>query len=372
MSAPQRLVVKVGTSTLTCNEGELDLNYMRSLAQQLSAVRVSGRQVALVTSGAVRAGLKQLGFKKARTIRESQAAAAVGQSHLMRTYADFFREEGLITAQILLTREDLVDRRRYLNARNTLLTLFEQGTIPIINENDTVAIEELKHSNTFGDNDTLAAQVASLMDADLLLLLTDVDGLFVTGPDGRPQMMAQVAQITPELEAQAKGTGLGPGKGGMATKLAAARMVINFGTTVVIAQGREPQVVERVLQGQPLGTRFHPRERKLDSRRRWIGFSGPPTGAVVLDTGACKMLLEQGKSLLPVGIMEVQGDFLNGDVIRLLDEQHAEIGRGLANYAAAEVRRLQGHLSQELEQLLGFQGDAEVVHRDNMTLIPPG
>jgi glutamate 5-kinase len=370
MPQPMRIVIKVGTSTLTNPAGELDLNFMRSLVQQLSAIRAPGRQIALVTSGAVRAGLKPLGLKAARTIRESQAAAAVGQSLLMRTYADFFRDEGLITAQILLTRDDLADRRRYLNARNTLLTLFERGVVPIINENDTVATDELKHSTTFGDNDTLAAQVTSLMGADLLVLLTDVEGFYVSRPDGTLQLLSEVTQITPELEEAARGTSSAVGKGGMATKLAAAKTVTHFGTTVVIAHGREPQVVERVVRGEKLGTWFHPRGRKLDSRRRWIGFSGPLRGALVIDRGARQMLLEQGKSLLPVGIVEVHGEFNSGDVVRLLDEQQQELGRGLVNYNAAEIRRLQGHRSEELERILGYQGDAEVIHRDNMTLIP--
>jgi glutamate 5-kinase len=208
------------------------------------------------------------------------------------------------------------------------------------------------------------------MGADLLVLLTDVEGFYVSRPDGTLQLLSEVTQITPELEEAARGTSSAVGKGGMATKLAAAKTVTHFGTTVVIAHGREPQVVERVVRGEKLGTWFHPRGRKLDSRRRWIGFSGPLRGALVIDRGARQMLLEQGKSLLPVGIVEVHGEFNSGDVVRLLDEQQQELGRGLVNYNAAEIRRLQGHRSKELERILGYQGDAEVIHRDNMTLIP--
>lgn len=365
MADYRRIVVKVGTSSLTHDGGELDLNYMRSLAQQLSAARAPGRHLALVTSGAIRAGMRPLGLKKIKAIRESQAAAAVGQGLLMRTYSDFFRDEGLIAAQVLLTREDLADRRRYLNARNTLLTLFENQVVPIINENDTVSVDEIR----FGDNDTLAAQVASLIDADLLILLTDVAGFYHQAPGAdEPQLMTEVAAVTPELEKSAQASSSGVGQGGMTTKLAAAKMAMNCGAAVVIAHARETNVIPRLVAGERIGTFFPGRPRKMGSRKRWIGFSLRPAGTLVVDEGAAQALRHAGKSLLSPGITAVQGHFTPGDVVRLVDPTGAEIGRGLVNYAADEVERIRGHHSREIESILGFQGNEEVIHRDNLTL----
>lgn len=361
----RRVVVKVGTAVLTGAGEEVDRAYLETLVEQLCALRQKGVEVALVTSGAIRSGMKPLGLARLRSLRESQAAAAVGQGILMHHYQELFHRQGYVAGQILLTRDDFAHRERYLNARNTMLTLLERGAVPIINENDTVAVEEIE----FGDNDQLAAQVSILLDADLLLLLTDVEG-FYRWRGGRRELVRRVERITPDLEAEAGGPSSGLGQGGMVSKLLAARMATSCGIAAIVAHGRTPQVILRAVQGEEVGTFFQPHpSRWLRGRRRWIAFSGRPRGSLVVDAGAKEKLLHEGKSLLPAGVKAVEGNFHRGDIVRIVDEMGEEFARGLVNYPAAEVRRIQGHHSREIPRLLGYAGDPEVVHRDHLILL---
>lgn len=370
-ASARRIVVKVGTSTLTHANGQLNFQRMDGLARQLTDLRNSGKDVVLVSSGAVGAGLGRLGFtQRPKTMPEKQAAAAVGQGLLMQIYTKLFGEYNQVVAQVLLTREDLDHRLRYLNARNTLNTLLSYGVIPIINENDTVATEELRNLH-FGDNDRLSAMLASAINAELLILLSDIDGLYNQDPrrHSDAQRLQVVEEITPEIVAGAGGAGTSRGTGGMATKIEAARMATFSGTAMVLADGSLPGVIDDILNGKPIGTLFMPREESLLQRQRWIAFAGSSAGILHIDEGAASALLERGKSLLPSGITEVSGSFEPGDLVQIINSQGQEIARGLINYSDGDVRQIMGHKSSEIEGILGHKNFDEIIHRNNLVCL---
>ncbi|TQN08035.1 glutamate 5-kinase [Acidovorax temperans] len=370
----RRIVVKVGSSLVT-NEGRgLDEAAIGEWSRQLAAlVRGDGgvpREVVMVSSGAIAEGMKRLGWAtRPQEIHELQAAAAVGQMGLAQMYETKLREQGMGSAQVLLTHADLADRERYLNARSTLLTLLRLGVVPVINENDTVVTDEIK----FGDNDTLGALVANLVEADALVILTDQKGLYTADPrrDPAAQFVHEANAGDPALEAMAGGAGSSIGKGGMITKILAAKRAAGSGASTVIAWGREPDVLVRLVDGQALGTLLIAQTQKKQARKQWMADHLQLRGAVTVDAGAAAKLREEGKSLLPIGMTAVEGDFSRGDVIAVRDEAGAEIARGLANYAAAEARLLCRKPSSEFEKLLGYTAETEMVHRDNLVLSVP-
>ncbi len=375
---PRRLVVKVGTSTLTDPQGRIHRGYIADLTAQLAAQRAAGREVILVTSGAIRAGRERLELRAAspashasadaNTLPYKQAAAAVGQGLLLHTYTEAFAWRDVTVAQVLLTRDDLADRRRFLNARNTLTALLSLGVVPIINENDTVAVDEIR----FGDNDTLAARVAVLAEADLLLILSDVEGLFARFPSEKEPgtvPIREVAKIDASIEALAGGAAGGVGTGGMRTKIEAARIATAFGIRTVIAHGRREKVVEEVVSGRPVGTTFLPRPGRQRGRKRWIAAGSRPRGSVRINERAAQRLLSEGVSLLAVGVVAVEGAFESGDLIEVFSETGTCLARGLTNYSAAELRRIQGLRSDQFEAVLGYRSYEEVIHRDNLALI---
>ncbi|WP_258360312.1 glutamate 5-kinase [Moorella sulfitireducens (nom. illeg.)] len=363
-----RLVVKVGTSTLTHKTGKLNLERMERVVRELVDQVNSGRQVVLVTSGAVGAGMGRLGLKeKPRTLPEKQAAAAVGQGLLMHMYEKLFSDYGLLVAQVLLTRDDLADRRRYLNSRHTLATLLNLGVVPIVNENDTVAVDEIR----VGDNDTLSALVAGLVDADILILLTDTGGLFTSNPqdDENATLLTCVTEITPEIEALAGGAGSTWSTGGMATKIQAARLATSFGIPVVITSGLESGKISAVLRGEGVGTIFIPREHRTHTRKRWLAYGPAAQGRVQVDAGAARAICLNGKSLLPGGVVAVYGEFDQGAIISIIDPDGKEIARGMSNYPAGAIRRIQGRKTKEIVEILGYKDYDEIVHRDNMIVL---
>jgi len=340
---------------------------MRRLAGQLAELRKRGKEVLLVSSGAIGAGLGRLGLtRRPRTIPECQALAAVGQGILMHVYEQIFSEYGIVVGQVLLTREDFADRRRFLNARHTLTSLLQFGAIPIINENDTVAVDEIK----FGDNDNLAALVAGLVDAELLILLSDIDGLYTDDPRRCPEarLIREVEEITPEIEALAKGTGAALGTGGMVTKLQAVHVAGHCGVTVVIARAGEEDVILRIVAGEEVGTVFWPVTR-LENRKRWIAYSAPVQGRIVVDEGAVRAL-QGGKSLLPSGVVAVEGTFEMGNTVSIVDPRGKEIARGIVNFSSGEVEKIKGCRTSEIAGILGHKDYDEVVHRNNLVLGP--
>lgn len=368
----RRVVVKVGSSLVT-NEGRgLDEAAIGHWCRQLAAlVRGVGgaapRELLMVSSGAVAEGMKRLGWSsRPRQIHELQAAAAVGQMGLAQMYETRLRAQGLGSAQVLLTHADLADRERYLNARSTLLTLLRLGVLPVINENDTVVNDQIK----FGDNDTLGALVANLVDADALIILTDQHGLYTADPrrDPTAHLVREARAGDPALEAMAGGAGSRLGKGGMISKILAARRAAGSGASTVIAWGREPDVLLRLAGGEALGTLLVAQTQKKQARKQWMADQLQLRGAVLVDSGAAAKLREAGKSLLPIGMTAVEGEFSRGDVIAVRDPAGAEIARGLANYAAAEARMLCRKPSSEFEKLLGYMAEPEMVHRDNLVL----
>jgi glutamate 5-kinase len=364
----RRLVVKVGTGLITRPGLGPDPERIAALAAELASVR-EGRELVLVTSGAIATGMARLTLpERPRTIPEKQAAAAVGQSALMWHYEQAFKRHGVPVGQVLLTAHDISDRARYLNARNTLLALLRFGVLPVVNENDTVAVEEIK----VGDNDNLSALVASLIDADLLVLLTDVDGLYTSDPARDPAAVKldTVDTITAEIERLVwRGTGAGS-VGGMATKLQAAQKAAAAGVPMVIASGRTQGVLARILKGEAAGTYFAPKADRLGARKRWIAFAVPPHGRLAVDAGARAALTQHGKSLLPSGIAQVEGDFAAGEVVGLVsDGDDREFARGLVNFDADELRKIQGAKTREIEPRLGYKSFDEVIHRDNLVLL---
>jgi glutamate 5-kinase len=363
----RRIVVKVGSSLVT-NEGRgVDEAAIGQWSAQLGALVRDGREVIMVSSGAIAEGMKRLGWKtRPREINELQAAAAVGQMGLVQMYETKLREHGIGSAQVLLTHADLADRERYLNARSTLLTLLDHRVVPVINENDTVVTDEIK----FGDNDTLGALVANLVEADLLVILTDQKGLYTADPRKDPAAtFVEVARAgDPALEVMAGGAGSGVGTGGMITKIVAARRAAGSGASTVIAWGREPEVLLRLTQGERIGTFLVAQTAKLQARKQWMADHLQLRGSVRIDPGAVAKLVTEGKSLLPIGMVAVEGEFARGDVIAIRDAQGVEVARGLANYAASEARMLCGKSSADFERLLGYAGEPEMVHRDNLVV----
>ena len=376
----KRIVVKVGSSLVT-NEGRgLDEAAIGEWCRQISVLisgdggaRIGGdsgsvgREVIMVSSGAIAEGMKRLGWAiRPHAIHELQAAAAVGQMGLAQMYETKLREHGLGSAQVLLTHADLADRERYLNARSTLLTLLKLGVVPVINENDTVVNDEIK----FGDNDTLGALVANLVDADVLVILTDQKGLYTADPrkDPKAQFVHEAKAGDPALEAMAGGVGSSIGRGGMITKILAAKRAAGSGASTVIAWGREPDALVRLVRGYPIGTLLVAQTQKTQARKQWIADHLQLRGAVTVDAGAAAKLRDSGKSLLPIGMTAVEGEFSRGDVIAVRDELGSEIARGLANYASAEARMICKKPSSEIEALLGYAAEPEMLHRDNLVL----
>ncbi len=364
----KRLVVKIGSRILTNESQDLDSTFIARLAAQVAELRREGRQVLLVTSGAIAAGRGALGLAdRPRTIPQKQAAAAIGQSRLMRAYEDAFAAHGLHVAQILITRGDLADRTRYLNARATLETLLECGVIPIINENDTVVVEEIK----FGDNDNLSALVTNLVDASLLVILTDIDGLYNANPQNNPDatLIPLVKTITRELEQAAGGSGSSVGTGGMITKLTAAKKAAKSGAATLIVNGTIPDILTAAVHGEQVGTFFLPASASLSSRKHWLAFTLRPQGRIMVDAGASRVLRQDGRSLLPSGIVRIEGDFERGACVRLCDQEGTEFARGIADYASSELRKILGHRSADIEDILGYRYGDEVIHRDNLVVL---
>lgn len=363
------IVVKVGTRVLSRDDGTLDRQRITRLAEELNSMTASGKRVVLVSSGAVGAGMSQLGLTRRPTdLARLQAVAAIGQTSLIEAYDQTFRAHGRHAAQVLLTGDDLDYRARYLNVRNTLLTLLELGAIPIINENDTVAVDELMA--TFGDNDRLAAMVTNLLRAQLLIILSDVDGLYDGAPDLPDSKLVQtVTRMDDSIFAFVRDKATGLSKGGMASKLHAARIVTSAGENVIIASGRKPSVLASIMAGEVAGTLFVAQGKSISPRKRWIGFSAQPCGRIILDAGACRALLEQGRSLLAIGITAADGDFKKGDVVSVCDPAGTEVARGLTNYSASDICRIQGLRSERIAQVLGHRPYEEVIHRDNLTVV---
>lgn len=363
----KRIVVKVGSSLVT-NEGRgLDAEAIGQWCQQLAALVQSGREVIMVSSGAIAEGMKRLGWaSRPKAIHELQAAAAVGQMGLVQVYESELRKNGVGSAQVLLTHADLADRERYLNARSTLLSLLQFGVVPVINENDTVVNDEIK----FGDNDTLGALVANLVDADALIILTDQKGLYTADPrkDPAATFVHEAKAGDPLLEAMAGGAGSSIGRGGMITKILAARRAAGSGASTVIAWGREPDVLIRLTKGEAIGTLLVAQTAKVQARKQWIADHLQVRGAVTVDDGAAAKVQKEGKSLLPIGMTAVIGDFSRGDVIAIRAANGAELGRGLANYSSAEARLICRKPSSEFETLLGYTGETEMIHRTNLVL----
>ena len=365
----RRIVVKVGSSLVT-NEGRgLDDEAIGEWCRQLAALLRDGREVVMVSSGAIAEGMKRLGWRtRPQEINELQAAAAVGQMGLAQVYETKLRENGVGSAQVLLTHADLADRERYLNARSTLLTLLKLGVVPVINENDTVVTDEIK----FGDNDTLGALVANLVEADALVILTDQKGLFTADPrkDPTARFVHEAVAGDPALEVMAGGAGSSLGRGGMITKILAAKRAAGSGASTVIAWGREADALLRLSRGEAIGTLLVAQTAKHQARKRWMADHLQMRGAVTVDAGAASKVRAEGKSLLPIGMTDVDGEFSRGDVIAVRDAQGVELARGLANYSSAEARMLCRKPSSEFERLLGYVAEPEMVHRDNMVLMP--
>ena len=363
----RRLVVKVGSGLVTEPGAGASPDRIGALAGEIASIREE-RRVVLVTSGAIATGMARLRLPvRPRSIPEKQAAAAVGQSALMERYEAAFSRYGIHVGQVLLTAQDIGNRARYLNAKNTLLALLTFDVLPIVNENDTVAVEEIK----VGDNDNLSALVASLIDADLLVLLTDVDGLYTDDPavNARARKLDTVEAVTDEITRLARDRAGGVSVGGMATKLQAARKAAASGVAMVIASGREPRVLSRILGGEPVGTYFAPKAARLGARKRWIAFAVPPQGRLTVDAGALAALTRHGKSLLPAGVVDVEGSFASGEVVAVHGAGGREFARGVVNFDADELRKIRGAKTREIEARLGYKSFDEVIHRDNLVIL---
>lgn len=365
----KRIVIKVGTSTITYANGKRNFSQIDRLAREISDLQNQGKEMILVTSGAVVVGVDRMGLPgKPKTIPGKQAAAAVGQGVLMHTYEKFFADYGQIVAQVLITKTEAIDRHRYTNTRNTFMELMRQRVIPIVNENDVVALDELK----IGDNDNMSALVAGIVDADLVIILSDVDGLYTANPQTHPDavIVPEVAEITPEIEASAGGVGSARGTGGMATKIQAAKAATSSGIHLVIASGTEKNAITRVLQGEELGTLFVSRENRLQFRKRWLAFGAKIAGSIVVDDGCAKAIRKAGGcSILPAGVFAVQGDFLPGSTVSVIDKDAHELARGLVHYSSAELEQIKGCNSGEIANILGHKNFDEVIHRDDLVIL---
>ena len=364
----RRLVIKVGSSLVTAEGRGIDHAAVARWAEQIAALRSAGKEVVLVSSGAIAEGMQRLGWaRRPAAIHALQAAAAVGQMGLVQAYESAFSRFGLHTAQILLTHEDLVDRRRYLNARSTLLTLLGLGVIPVINENDTVTTDEIK----LGDNDTLGALVTNLIEADVLLLLTDQEGLYSADPrkQAGAKLVRQGRAGDPALEAMASGAGSALGRGGMLTKVLAAKRAARSGAWTIIADGREEAVLSRLAAGEQIGTELYAEAMTLAARKQWLADHVRLAGRLTLDAGAVRALARDGKSLLPVGVVACEGEFERGEIVACCDSDGREIARGLVNYSAAETQRIMRKPSAEIETILGYVDEPELIHRDNLVVL---
>lgn len=364
----RRVVVKVGSRVLTDENGMLDTAIIRGLCDDMANLMGNGIQVVLVSSGAIAAGRSLLGMtERPRTIPQKQAAAAVGQTQLMRAYEEAFSRHRIVVGQLLLTAEDLASRCRFLNARATIDELLSSGVVPVINENDTVAVDEIK----FGDNDNLSALVTNLTEAGLLLILTDIDGFYSSDPKINPEarLISLVHGINRDVEKAAGGTGSSVGTGGMATKIAAAKKAGKSGVPAIMACGHKKGVISAAVSGEDVGTLFLPAGEGINRRKHWIAYTLRPSGRIMVDRGASMALLEKGTSLLPSGVVGVEGRFERGACVRICEESGGEIARGLADYGSAEIERLAGHRSSDIEELLGYRYGDEVVHRDNLVLL---
>ena len=364
----QTIVVKIGTSSLTQPNGQIAISTIASLVESLTILRNEGHRLVLVSSGAVGVGCLRLDLKeRPRKMALKQAVAAVGQGRLMRIYDDLFDNLGQPIAQILLTRRELMERSSYVNAFNTFKELLNLGVIPIVNENDTIAVDELK----FGDNDTLSALVASLIQADWLFLLTDVDRLYSddprTAPDAIPIDLVSSNQFH-QLQVRAGRSGSSWGTGGMATKLAAARIATSSGVTMVITQGKQPHNIAKIINGEKLGTKFEPQPQTDNARKRWIAYGSISMGKLYLDDGAVKAITQRGKSLLPAGITHVEGDFSAGDAVQICDRNEREVARGLVNYSSQEINKVKGSHSDNIANILGYNASDTAIHRDNLVI----
>ena len=365
----KRIVIKVGTSTITYANGKRNFSQIDRLAREISDLQNQGKEMILVTSGAVAVGVDRMGLPgKPKTIPGKQAAAAVGQGVLMHTYEKFFADYGQIVAQVLITKTEAIDRHRYTNTRNTFMELMRQRVIPIVNENDVVALDELK----IGDNDNMSALVAGIVDADLVIILSDVDGLYTANPQTHPDavIVPEVAEITPEIEASAGGVGSARGTGGMATKIQAAKAATSSGIHPGIASGTEKNAITRVLQGEELGTLFVSRENRLQFRKRWLAFGAKIAGSIVVDDGCAKAIRKAGGcSILPAGVFAVQGEFLPGSTVSVIDKDAHELARGLVHYSSAELEQIKGCNSGEIANILGHKNFDEVIHRDDLVIL---
>lgn len=368
LSKAKRIVVKVGTSTITYANGKLNFERIEKLVRELADLSNQGKEVILVTSGAVGVGINRMGLKaKPKGIPEKQALAAVGQGILMHLYEKIFGEYGQTVAQVLLTRENSVKHKQYMNSRNALLMLLKMGVIPVINENDAVAVDELK----IGDNDTLSATVATLVDADILIILSDIDGVYTANPQTNPEavLLSQITEITPEVEALAGGAGSKLGTGGMFTKIQAAKIAVNSGVTMVIASGGQDGIVRAILSGEDFGTLFPAKESHLKVRKSWLAFGTRIAGDIIVDAGCEKAMLKDGSSLLAAGIVEVAGEFTPKSTVRVLSKDGHEIARGIVNYNANDLCKIIGKNTRDFAGILGKDYSNEVIHRDNMVLM---
>jgi len=363
-----RIVIKIGSNILTGASGGLNHKRIDAIAADISLACDGGNEIVIVSSGAVAAGMKKLGLKtKPTEIRLKQAAAAVGQSSLMWAYEKSFETCGKKVAQVLLTREDFSDRVRYLNSRNTLVTLLSYAIIPVINENDTVATDEIR----FGDNDQLAALVSGLIDAERLIILSDVEGLYPVDPKKRrdAKIISCVGEITPEVEAAAGGAGSAVGTGGMYSKVLAAKKALSYGIKVNIISGKKKGLIASLAAGKRHGTEFRPQAKKISSRKGWIAYAVKPRGSLTIDDGAAHAVQKSGKSLLPSGIVSIDGMFNTGDAVYCMDSRGRRIAKGIVNYSAADIEKIKGRKTSEIEQILGYKYSDEIIHRDNMVVV---
>lgn len=365
----KRIVVKVGTSTITYSNGKRNFSQIDRLARELSDLQNQGKEMILVTSGAVAVGVDRLGLpKKPNTIPGKQAAAAVGQGVLMHTYEKFFADYGQVVAQVLLTKTESIDRHRYTNSRNTFMELLKQGVIPIVNENDVVALDELK----IGDNDNMSALVAGIVDADLVIILSDIDGLYTANPQTNPdaELVPLVTEITPEIEASAGGVGSARGTGGMATKIQAAKAATSSGINLVIASGTEKNAIPRIVNGENIGTLFVSRENRLQFRKRWLAFGARIQGSVAVDAGCAEAIHKAGGcSILPAGVVAVEGCFEPGSTISVKDGDGHELARGLSHYSSEELEKIKGCKSCDIEDIIGHKNYDEIIHRDDLVIL---
>jgi glutamate 5-kinase len=369
LKTDRRWVIKIGSAMVTGNGAGLDLAAIDRWAEQIATLRAQGREIVIVTSGAVAEGMARLGWKdRPSALPELQAAAAVGQMGLVQAYADVLLRHGIHTAQILLTHDDLSNRQRYLNARSTLRVLLDLGVVPVVNENDTVATDEIR----FGDNDTLAALVANLVEADVLVILTDQLGLFDSDPRKNPsaKLLTEVTAGDPCLEGMASPEGGKLGRGGMYTKVIAAKRAAQSGAATVVASGATPRVLLELAAGTPnIGTVFQPAQSRLAARKQWLAGQLRARGTLTVDAGAAAALRQGGRSLLPIGVVSVEGEFTRGDLVQIIDETGADLARGLANYSSEQARKICHQPSSAIALILGFAEEDELVHRDNLIVL---